>query len=198
MSAVTEEATEALQRAQQVACEAAPVDVVERIAAVVNEDVISTSDLAERIRLTQVASGLPDNPEVRRRLEPQVLRTLVNERLQLQEAARLNLQVTPDEIEAALAEIARRNETDRATLERGLEAQGVDFASLRDQIRAQLAAIGCPIKGDVKYGFRRGNRDRSIHLHAWKLEFYHPVSEEKETIVAPLPAEDPVWKSFSS
>ena len=64
------------------------------------------------------------------------------------------------------------------------------------QIRAQLAAIGCPIKGDVKYGFRRGNKDRSIHLHAWKLDFEHPVSGEKESLQAPLPA-DPLWDFFS-
>jgi len=64
------------------------------------------------------------------------------------------------------------------------------------QIRAQLAAIGCPIKGDVKYGARRGNRDRSIHLHAWKLRFRHPISGEWEEIVAPVPEEDPVWQAF--
>ncbi|PHN01078.1 RluA family pseudouridine synthase [Flavilitoribacter nigricans] len=64
------------------------------------------------------------------------------------------------------------------------------------QIRAQLAAIGCPIKGDVKYGFRRSNRDRSIHLHAWKLNFVHPVSKEKESLQASLPANDPVWDAF--
>ncbi|MCB9282963.1 MAG: RNA pseudouridine synthase [Lewinellaceae bacterium] len=63
------------------------------------------------------------------------------------------------------------------------------------QIRAQLAAIGCPIKGDNKYGFKRANRDRSIHLHAWKLSFEHPVTREREEIVAP-PPDDPLWKSF--
>ena len=63
------------------------------------------------------------------------------------------------------------------------------------QIRAQLAAIGCPIKGDVKYGFRRRNRDRSIHLHAWKLAFTHPVSGEQIKLQAPPPP-DPVWKAF--
>jgi len=65
------------------------------------------------------------------------------------------------------------------------------------QIRAQLAAINCPIKGDVKYGFRRSNKDRSIHLHAWKLSFTHPTTGEKETITAPLPS-DPVWDAFST
>lgn len=64
------------------------------------------------------------------------------------------------------------------------------------QIRSQLAAIGCPIKGDVKYGFKRGNRDRSIHLHAWKLSFTHPVSEERVELVAPVP-EESVWEAFS-
>lgn len=63
------------------------------------------------------------------------------------------------------------------------------------QVRAQLAAIGCPIKGDVKYGFRRANPDRSIHLHAWKLRFRHPVGGEEVVIEAPLP-DDPVWNSF--
>ncbi len=65
------------------------------------------------------------------------------------------------------------------------------------QIRAQLAAIGCPIKGDVKYGARRGNRDRSIHLHAWKLSFRHPVSGEQVELTAPLP-DDPVWNAFAA
>lgn len=63
------------------------------------------------------------------------------------------------------------------------------------QIRAQLAAIGSPIKGDVKYGFRRGNQDRSIHLHAWKLGFKHPVTKEKIMVTAPVPDES-VWNAF--
>ena len=65
------------------------------------------------------------------------------------------------------------------------------------QIRAQLAAIGCPIKGDVKYGARRGNRDRSINLHAWKLGFRHPVSGEQVALTAALP-EDAVWNAFEA
>lgn len=63
------------------------------------------------------------------------------------------------------------------------------------QIRAQLAAIGCPIKDDVKYGARRGNPQRSICLHAWKLSFNHPVSNERQTILAP-PPDEPVWRAF--
>ena len=60
------------------------------------------------------------------------------------------------------------------------------------QIRAQLANIGCPIKGDLKYGFDRSNKDGSIHLHARHIEFIHPVIKEVVKITAPLPS-DPIW-----
>lgn len=62
------------------------------------------------------------------------------------------------------------------------------------QIRAQLSAIGSPIKGDLKYGFDRSNPDGGIHLHAGKLVFVHPVSKETITIVAPTPNEV-VWNA---
>jgi 23S rRNA pseudouridine1911/1915/1917 synthase len=65
------------------------------------------------------------------------------------------------------------------------------------QIRAQLAAMGCPIKGDLKYGSERSNPDGSIHLHARKLIFEHPVSKEKITLTAPVPQES-LWKFFES
>ncbi|TND05542.1 MAG: 23S rRNA pseudouridine synthase [Bacteroidetes bacterium] len=63
------------------------------------------------------------------------------------------------------------------------------------QIRVQLAAIGCPIKGDLKYGARRSNPDASIHLHARQLEFTHPVKNEKLVITAP-PPQEPLWQAF--
>ncbi|GAB4162243.1 MAG: RNA pseudouridine synthase [Winogradskyella sp.] len=62
------------------------------------------------------------------------------------------------------------------------------------QIRCQLAKIGCPIKGDLKYGFPRSNKDASISLHARKLEFTHPVKKENINIIAPLP-EDVLWQA---
>ena len=63
------------------------------------------------------------------------------------------------------------------------------------QIRAQLATIGCPIKGDLKYGFDRSNPDGGIHLHARKLVFIHPVSKENIAIIAPVP-NDTVWNAI--
>ncbi len=63
------------------------------------------------------------------------------------------------------------------------------------QIRCQLAKIGCPIKGDLKYGAPRSNPDGSISLLSRFVEFIHPVSKEKITATAPLPS-DPLWKVF--
>ena len=63
------------------------------------------------------------------------------------------------------------------------------------QIRAQLAKIGCPIKGDLKYGAKRSNPDGGINLHARKLEFIHPVKQEKISIIAP-PPDGELWKAF--
>jgi len=65
------------------------------------------------------------------------------------------------------------------------------------QIRAQLSAIGSPIKGDVKYGFNRTNADASIHLHARKIEFIHPVSKEAVVIVAD-PPDEALWNFFKA
>ena len=62
------------------------------------------------------------------------------------------------------------------------------------QIRAQLQAIGCPIKGDLKYGFDRSNPDGGIHLHARKLVFVHPVTKEIIEINAPVP-NDVIWNA---
>ena len=64
------------------------------------------------------------------------------------------------------------------------------------QIRCQLANISSPIKGDLKYGFKRSNKDGSIHLHARKINFIHPVSKEEISVTAPL-SKDPIWDSCS-
>lgn len=60
------------------------------------------------------------------------------------------------------------------------------------QIRSQLANINCPIKGDLKYGFNRSNKDAGIHLHARQIKFIHPVKKEPIEIIAPTP-KDPIW-----
>lgn len=66
------------------------------------------------------------------------------------------------------------------------------------QIRCQLAKIGCPIKGDLKYGFPRSNENGGISLHAREISFIHPVSKERVTIAATPPLNDTLWKEFYS
>lgn len=63
------------------------------------------------------------------------------------------------------------------------------------QIRVQLANIGCPIRGDLKYGFAKANKDGNIHLHAKNLEFIHPVKKEPVKVRAGLPSDD-FWEQF--
>ena len=65
------------------------------------------------------------------------------------------------------------------------------------QIRAQLSKIGCPIKGDLKYGARRSNPDGGISLHSRAIEFTHPVRREPVRITAPVPAGDNLWAFFA-
>ncbi|MDE6382740.1 MAG: RNA pseudouridine synthase [Paramuribaculum sp.] len=66
----------------------------------------------------------------------------------------------------------------------------------KHQIRAQLSAIGCPIRGDLKYGDKRSNPDGSISLQAYRIEFEHPVSHNHIDLTASLP-DDPLWKAFT-
>jgi len=64
------------------------------------------------------------------------------------------------------------------------------------QIRSQLAHIGCPIRGDLKYGFPRSNPKGGISLHARKISFIHPVTKKNVDIIAGLPEEDSLWNAF--
>lgn len=75
---------------------------------------------------------------------------------------------------------------------------GIDLITGRHhQIRCQLASRNLPIKGDRKYGAKRGNAHHSIHLHSWKLAFKHPETDHEVHIQAPPDLEDPVWSAFN-
>ncbi len=64
----------------------------------------------------------------------------------------------------------------------------------KHQIRVQLSSIGCPVKGDLKYGDKRSNPDGSISLHARRITFIHPVSKQPIDVTAPVPENDVLWK----
>ncbi len=110
-----------------------------RPAAVVNDDIISVLDLAMRVQLAVVAAGIEDSPEVRRRLTPQVLRGLIDERLQMQEAKRLDITIRDEQVADALDQIARQNNMTEGQFLTMLRNRGVIPTTLIDQIRAQIA-----------------------------------------------------------
>ena len=142
LAAVTAAAGSAPARAQDgaaAAAEGARVGGGPRIAAVVNEDVITTQDLEARLNLVTATSGAPPDPEVRRRLTQQVLRGFIDEKLQLQEAKRLSLQVTEPEIDQALTVLAQRNRLGLEAFKAALAERGIDQRALRSQIRGQIA-----------------------------------------------------------
>jgi len=110
-----------------------------RIAAVVNDSIVTDSDLAARIKLVEISSNLPDTPENRQRLEPQVLRSLIDEKLQMQEAKRLGIAVSKEDVARGIAEIEQRNHMPKGGLDQFLDARGIPRSSLVDQVTASLA-----------------------------------------------------------
>ena len=118
-----------------------PAGAQQRIVAVVNDDVISAQDLDDRLQLVTLTSGIPDSEEARARLAPQVLRSLIEETLQLQEAERLDITVEDAEIQRALANIAERNQMTVEAMQRFFAQKGINLATLLDQVRAQIAWV---------------------------------------------------------
>jgi 23S rRNA pseudouridine1911/1915/1917 synthase len=123
----------------------------------------------------------------------------------------------PPEDEATISHYLKKNEAQNKSYVYDNEVKGSKLASLtyrlkgrsekyylleielhsgrHHQIRAQLAKIGCPVKGDLKYGFARSNEDGGISLFARRLEFIHPVKKETITITAHFPEGD-IWSVF--
>jgi peptidyl-prolyl cis-trans isomerase SurA len=116
---------------------AGPVGEV-RIAAVVNDEVISVYDLISRIRMVTASSNLPDTPETRKRIAAQILRAIVDEKLQMQEAKRQNVTATDEEVKKAEAQIEKQNNMQPGQLDTFLRARGIDKSALIDQLTASI------------------------------------------------------------
>ncbi len=112
---------------------------IENIAATVDEEAISTSELQDRLRLIMLSTGQKPSKEVLRQLTPQILGSLIDEQLQLQEAKRLNLKVSAQEIRTQFEQISKRNKIPPEKFEKMLTGNGVNFETMRNQIRAQIA-----------------------------------------------------------
>lgn len=113
-----------------------------RAAAIVNDEVISLLDLEMRVRLAMLAAGVEPSAEARRRLGRQVLRNLIDERLQLQEAARLGIQVSSNEIDSAIDTLAKQNKRSRGEFIGLLNKRGVMIEALVEQLKATIAWQG--------------------------------------------------------
>ncbi|HUY68546.1 MAG TPA: peptidylprolyl isomerase, partial [Alphaproteobacteria bacterium] len=118
---------------------AAPAAFEDRVAAVVNDDVISTLDVEARMAMAFLASGLPDTPDVRQHLLMQTLRSLIDEQLELQEAKKDDITVPDDEIDKAMARVATDNHIPGGDMKAFLASRGIPPEALMHQIRASLA-----------------------------------------------------------
>lgn len=112
---------------------------VQEIAAVVNDDVVSVRDLDKRMKLVLGSSGLPNNAEIRSKLMPQVLGGLINEKIMIQEARKIGVEVGQEEIEKGFATVAAQNKMEAAQFKSVLRKSGVDISTLHAQIAAQIA-----------------------------------------------------------
>ncbi len=110
----------------------------ERIAAVVNDGVLSLSDVRARLKLAVLSSGLPETDDIRQHLFPQVLRSLIDEQLQLQEGKRVGVHVSQEEIDNALRRLAADNNIPGGDMIAFLRANGVPPSTLVNQVRAVL------------------------------------------------------------
>jgi peptidyl-prolyl cis-trans isomerase SurA len=162
----------------------------QRIAAVVNDDVITSQDLVDRLDLALATSGLPNDPESRRRLAPPVMRGFIDEKLQLQEAKRLGLEVTEAEVDQAMDTIAKRNNTTRDDLTRYLVQRNINPRTLRNQLQAQIAwikVVGRELRPrvvvtqeQIELAIKRGNAgssDVEVHLFEILLPIYDRAQE---------------------
>jgi peptidyl-prolyl cis-trans isomerase SurA len=109
-----------------------------RIAAVVNDEVISVADIRSRLRMVMLSSNLTDSPETRQRIANQVLRTIVDEKLQMQEAKRQNITATEEEINKAMAQIEKQNNMQPGQLDQALKQRGIERSALVDQLTASI------------------------------------------------------------
>ena len=114
---------------------------VQRIAAIVNDEVVSVMDLVGRINLVIFSTGLQNSAETRKRIGPQVLRTLIDERLRLQEAKRRNISVTEAELRERIRLIEQQNNIPENQITKFLEAQHIAPKSMFTQIRSEISWI---------------------------------------------------------
>lgn len=111
---------------------------IQSIAVIVNDEVISKYDVNQRVKLVLVTSGIPATEENIKRIEEQAIKALINEKIQIQEAIKLEVPESPEEINLMLENIARGNQTTAEGILESITSQGVNSETLLDQIKSEL------------------------------------------------------------
>lgn len=108
------------------------------IAASVNNEAITVSDVKDRMKLIMASAGLPNQPDVIAKLRPQIVHMLVEERLKKQEALRYKISAAPEDIETGLSQVAGQNKMTAAQFTKMLSSRGISIRTLKDQIETQI------------------------------------------------------------
>lgn len=111
----------------------------EGIAAVVNKDAISMTDFTERMKLIAISSGLPNTPEIRAKLTPQIINSLIEEQLMLQEAEKNKITISEADINQGFAELAKQNKTEPEQFKKMISGSGININTMKRQIGAQMS-----------------------------------------------------------
>ncbi len=158
-----------------------------RIAAVVNNEVITDDDLSSRIKMVILSSNLPDTPQMEKRLAPQVLRTLIDERLEMQAAKRHHIKATEAELRKAITAIETQNHMKAGDLVKFLAAHGIEKGALVDQLSASIEWVKV-----VQHRAAEGNPISEEEIdHAMKRLKAHANEPESQVAEIFLPVENP-------
>ena len=165
----------------------------EGIAAIVNSEAITNSDVNARMKLIAASTGMPQTPEMMSKLRPQIVDMLVDETLKSQEAKRQKVNVKPEEIEQGFTEIAGNNNVPVEDFKAMLQKGGIDMDTMRDQIRSQIA-WGKVIQREVRSKIEVSDSDIDVEIEKFKrkigqtqyhaFEIYVPVTNPKNDAAA--------------
>jgi peptidyl-prolyl cis-trans isomerase SurA len=145
----------------------------ERVVAVVNNEAVTAYDLAQRVLIALTSSGIAPSAEINAQITPQVLRRLIDEHLETQEAKKLKLSVANAEIEERITSLAQRNNLTLDAFESALKSRGIDLEELRQQVRAELAWTAV-VRSEVLPGIQIGEDEITGRLQEYRANIGKP------------------------
>lgn len=169
------------------------------IAAVVNDKIISTLDLNERVDIVMATTGIPDNAENRTRLMPQILRQLVDEQLQREEGERSGITIPPEKLKEGFAQIEQQSNRPPGSLEEFIRQRGLSMSSFEDQVRAQMTWSEIVLRkvrpririSDAEIARYVARKSGKGNAAAAKPAVQQPLAKEVKIAVMQLPVDSP-------